>query len=106
MNSSARVPRLAPPPYLVEECKKGECVLYVGGGLSAEQGGPTGQRFLVRLLEWTVKSKFVSTELARSYNEAIKQNHFAPVSDGIVSALEGSESAVHDYLRKIFSKQS
>jgi energy-coupling factor transporter ATP-binding protein EcfA2 len=106
MSPSSRSPRPNLPLTLIEECRKGECVLYVGGGLSAEPGGPTSQPFLKDLLDWTVQSKFVGKDLAQSYYAALKQHQIAHVADGVVSALQGREEALHKYLLATFSQES
>lgn len=106
MSASIRRRRPVPPPNLIEACRKGECVLYVGGGLSAQPGGPTSRRFLYGLLEWSVKNKFIGKDLAESFRFALSQDQVAHVADGIASALQNHSGALQNYLDTTFSRKS
>jgi len=105
MSASIRGRQPVPPPNLIEACRKGECVLYAGGGLSAPPGGPTSRRFLKSLLEWSVKNKFIGKELAQSFQVALLHDQITQVADGIASALQDHRDALEKYLGTIFSKK-
>jgi hypothetical protein len=90
------------PPELVSACAGGECVLYVGAGLSAAAKFPTWIPFVSGLLDWTVKENLIDTTLADSLRRALDQQQAGAVADNLVSALQGREKDLDAYLRRVF----
>jgi len=92
-----------PRQELVEACRDGECVLYVGAGLSAQVGYPTWQTFVRGLLDWAVKSELFDPGFADSLRDAIREGDVDPVADNVVSVVaEEDPKALQEYLRGVF----
>lgn len=101
-----------PPPELSEDltqaCMKGECVLYVGAGLSAQAGYPTWMSFVRGLLDWALENEFVEKSFGESLRAAITDEQADLVADSIVSRLQtkGQDKLLHEYLSRIFLEPS
>ena len=102
------LPAPEPPADLVQACEKGECVLYVGAGLSASAGYPTWRQFVSNLLDWADKNKFVETDFGKYLRTLITPSDSYWVADSIVSALQNrvQREMLYEYLREIFLKPS
>lgn len=94
------------PESLVIACQSGECVLFAGAGLSARAGFLTWLPFVRNLLDWAMNNKFVDEAWAEARRAAIDKGDGGAVADGIVSALQGRQGVLHDYLRKVFTKSN
>src|SRR4030095_12762147 len=46
-----------PPDFLVDRLRKGECILFVGAGLSAAAGLPTWSKLLEDITEWAERER-------------------------------------------------
>jgi len=95
-----------PPESLITDCASGECVLFVGAGLSARAGFPTWLQFVGNLLDWAIKNKFVDEVWAESRRAAIDKGDSGPVADGIIRKVQSQEKALYDYLRKTFARSA
>ncbi len=80
-----------PPPELIEACRKGNCVVYVGAGLSKPAGYPVWSRTIERLLDWTIEQKFVDAQLGGSYRHTLQSGQVDLAADGIVSAVRAND---------------
>jgi predicted ATPase len=104
--STPPLPTPEPLEDLVQACVAGECVLYVGAGLSAQAGFPTWRPLVQDLLEWAIKNEFIEQSFGDSLHRAVKEGEIDPVADSIVSALERQEKLLQEHLREIFLKPS
>jgi hypothetical protein len=100
------LPRPTPPPELVEFCMANECVLYVGGGFSADVGLPLWKGFLTDLTEWAYERGYITDEAAQPYRAALAQDRLVAVSDGLTSELQEHPSALHKYLVSVYGRAS
>jgi hypothetical protein len=92
----------SPPEGLVVACRKGECVLYAGAGLSAQAGLPTWRPFLRGLLQRADESGLLEPGVASSMRAALDQEITDPVADGLVNAFREKPDRLLDYLRAVF----
>lgn len=100
-------PALAPPelpPELVKACVEGECVAYVGAGLSAQVGFPTWLPLVRDLLRWAVEEELIPGRFADSLRAALDQGQADPVADSIVGTLDnlGEKAKLFAYLQGVF----
>jgi hypothetical protein len=95
-----------PPQALIEACRTGNCVLFLGSGFSTSAAFPTWRQFVTNLMMWGEAAAGISSRLMDSLWNAAKAGEFDLVADGIVSELEGEGklSALHEYLRRMFGK--
>jgi hypothetical protein len=61
----------------------GECVLFVGSGLSARAGLPTWRRFVEELLDWSVKRQVIDPRKAEVQRQALREGEANAVADNL-----------------------
>lgn len=81
------------PEQLVTACADGQCVIYVGAGLSAPAGLPKWSELVQRLLEWAVENQIVRGDMADSLREALGNGDVSQVADMIVSEVNQEKTA-------------
>src|SRR6185295_11647647 len=88
------------PEELIQACASGECVLYVGAGLSAQAGFPTWTTFVKGLLDWAIENEFIEREFVQSFRAGLNSGQADSVADGIVSVVQINDklSLLHSYL--------
>jgi len=87
----SQLPTPVPPAELIEACRKGNCVVYVGAGLSKPAGCPVWAETVDRLLEWAIGRKFVDERLGESYYHTLRSGQVDLAADGIVSAVRTND---------------
>jgi hypothetical protein len=102
--SPSMLERPEPPQELVEAVTDGNCVLFVGSGLSARAGFPTWKAFVKGLLDWAINESFIDSKAAVSFDQAISAGEVNPAADSLVNVLaqEGRGPELNEYLAKIF----
>ncbi len=103
-----RLPRPEPPEDLVKACLEGNCILYVGSGLSASAGLPTWNPFVNDLLSWAVEQKFIDPSFGESLKKAIESGESNIAADSILGALEDKDRVrkLNNYLQQLFLEPS
>ncbi len=96
----------APPQGLVDACRSGNCMLFLGAGFSTAAAFPTWRQFVTNLMMWGDAAAGVSSRVMDTLWSAAKEGEFDLVVDGLVSELkgEGKLAALHEYLRRVFGK--
>jgi hypothetical protein len=97
-----RLPVLVPPQDLVADCLAGECVVYVGAGLSAASGYPAWFNLVSEILEWTIEKGYVDRKFGESLRAALQEGNADLVADSVVGRLRGREDRLHAHLSELF----
>ncbi len=92
----------SPPEKLVSACRRGECVLYAGAGLSAQAGLPTWRPFLEGLLERAIQVRVLTEDTAASLRSGLQEGVTDPVADSLVNAFRAKPDEFLEYLRSVF----
>lgn len=100
-NALAQIPV---PAELRQACSNGECVAFVGPGLSAPASLPTWGPLVEGLLKWSAKHAMFTPEEYESLEEATKQRDYESVADMVVSRIS-DPAELAGYLRKVFSTE-
>ena len=93
-----------PPTDLVDACLTGNCVLYVGAGLSACVGFPVWHQFVQRLLDWAEGIGQMDATFSASLREAAAGGMNDLVVDSILGRLAdgGQTRELHRFLEDTF----
>jgi hypothetical protein len=81
----ADIPALKVPDALTMASASGECVLFVGSGLSARAGLPTWLRFVDGLLDWSVKHQVIDPQNAKVQRQALREGEANAVADNLAN---------------------
>jgi len=87
---------------LAQSCRKAECVLFAGAGLSARAGLPTWKEFLGRLLILARDRKIIDHGHAVSLEAALQEGDRETVADGVVGAFGIHRDLLQDFVRRSF----
>src|SRR5882724_4911475 len=90
------------PAELAQSCRKAECVLFAGAGLSARAGLPTWKEFLGRLLILARDRKIIDHGHAVSLEAALQEGDRETVADGVVGAFGIHRDLLQDFVRRSF----
>jgi hypothetical protein len=104
-HTASRIPdSLEIPTDLVHACVSGNCVLYVGAGLSASAGLPVWREFVERLLEWGERIGATDATFSASLREAADSGMRDLVVDSVVGrvAEHGQNRELHQFLEATF----
>lgn len=96
------LPPALPPDQLVADCVAGECVAYVGAGLSAGSGYPEWFYLVSELLEWAIENGYVERQFGESLRSALREGNADLVADSVIGSLHGREDRLHRYLAEVF----
>jgi LPXTG-motif cell wall-anchored protein len=96
------LPQLVPPHDLVADCLAGECVVYVGAGLSAAAGYPAWFNLVSEILEWAIEKDYVEREFGESLRAALHEGNADLVADSVVGRLHGREDRLHRHLSDLY----
>jgi hypothetical protein len=96
------LPPPAPPDGLVADCVAGDCVAYVGAGLSAASGYPEWCYLISEILEWAIEKDYVDHEFGESLRATLREGNADLVADSVIGRLEGREERLHRHLSQIF----
>lgn len=96
------LPPPLPPDQLVADCVAGECLVYVGAGLSAGSGYPEWFYLVSELLEWAIENGHVERRFGESLRAALQEGNADLVADSVVGSLRGREDRLHRHLSAIF----
>jgi energy-coupling factor transporter ATP-binding protein EcfA2 len=91
-----------PPAELVESCLQGECVAFIGAGMSAGLGLPTWRALIQAMLGDFTRKGVIDSKTGEGLQEALNEGRTDLVADGIVSNLSGRENLIHEFLRANF----
>jgi predicted ATPase len=94
------------PKDLVDSCLKGECVAFIGSGLSARAGLPTWRRFVDGMIQFAVDSKVMTQQHAELQREALEGGDVNAVADNTVNAFGKERELVLDYCRDVFTTEN
>ncbi len=96
------------PPDLVTACQEGNCVLYVGSGISAGLGLPVWVEFVDSLVSWAKENEIIDSETALAYHEENKLGDGDSVADSVFSKTQevGKLKNLHEFLEKTFLKRN
>jgi predicted ATPase len=99
------LPDLQIPDDLIEVCARGDCVLYVGAGLSARAGLPLWRPFITNLLDWSTTQGLIEPEFSLSLHSALEQGDVDRVADSLVSRVRGKQALdiLSEHIRKEFA---
>ncbi|MFO1497988.1 MAG: SIR2 family protein [Verrucomicrobiota bacterium] len=86
--NSAAGSSLSLPEPLADACATGECVVFVGSGLSARAGLPTWQRFVGELVDWSVAHQAMDPQNADIQRRALAEGEVNAVADNLVDLYE------------------
>lgn len=96
------LPTALPPDQLVADCVAGDCVVYVGAGLSAASGYPEWFTLVSELLEWAIENGHVERQFGESLRSALREGNADLVADSVIGSLRGREDRLHRHLAEIF----
>jgi len=85
--SAAATPAPEAPEALVDAVRRGECILYAGGGLAAQAGLPTWVPFLSRLTEHALQGNRVPDEYGASLIRALEAGSYQAVADDLAERI-------------------
>ena len=88
--------QLTPPNDLIEACANGNCVLFVGSGLSARAGLPAWQTLIRDLFSWSVRNKLIDE--TEAVNEISIEEDVNLICQKISSVLQEDKNALLSYL--------
>jgi predicted ATPase len=99
---------LDPPADLIDACLTGDCVLYVGAGMSASAGFPVWHEFVQRLLDWAERIGAIDAGFSDSLREAAQGGMRDLVVDSILGRLTdgGKTRELHRFLQDTFLDRS
>ncbi|HEX4611890.1 MAG TPA: AAA family ATPase [Urbifossiella sp.] len=97
------VPAPAPPRALARACAAGECVLYVGAGLSAPMGLPMWGGLVRELLAWAEEERLVQHPMLASLTQSLESDTDL-VADHVYDAARAAErlEGLVETLRRLF----
>lgn len=81
------VPPPDPPEPLVEAIARGDCILYIGAGLSAQAGLPTWVECLEGLIRFAREHEHLSDEIAQRLTRDLLSGGRSAVADELASVL-------------------
>jgi predicted ATPase len=109
------LPPPKPPDDLVRACATGECVLYVGAGLSAPMGLPMWGPLVERLLGWAESRQVIRPRLLESLRQSLTAGQYDLVADSVFEATReidqqtqtsgtpaGLQTQLLSYLKELF----
>lgn len=96
------LPPPVPPDGLVADCLAGECIAYVGAGLSAASGYPEWPHLVSEILEWAIEKDYVDKEFGEALRATLQEGNADLVADSVVGRLAGREERLHRHLAQIF----
>ncbi len=96
------LPPALPPDQLVADCVAGDCVVYVGAGLSAASGYPEWFTLVSELLEWAIENGHVERQFGESLRSALREGNADLVADSVIGSLRGREDRLLRHLTEIF----
>ena len=99
-----KLPEPEPSKELVNACAAGECVAYVGAGLSAQAGYPLWSSLVGNLLEWAIDQNLIEPSLSQSLRAGVTQGFADSVADSIFFALRGKEKLLNDFMTAAFTR--
>jgi len=105
-NQPVPVPEV--PEELVTACVQGDCVLFVGAGVSANSGYPLWTEFVHELIVWAKERDFIDKETANAYHEETDQGNSNLIADNIYSKVEEDAKLgyLHLFLKSRFESGS
>ena len=86
--ASTALTALVPPQDLVAACQKGDCVAFVGAGVSGAMKFPTWQPLVEHLLGWARREALISPDSLASLDAALKAQQLDLVADNVVNAAQ------------------
>jgi hypothetical protein len=99
------IPLPDPPEGLVKACLGGECVAFIGAGVGAQAGLPTWRPLIQTILNEVNTRGLIEVNQLSSLQEAFTDGQTDLVADGLVDALHGQESKLHDFLIRTFVRR-
>jgi hypothetical protein len=96
------LPPPVPPDGLVADCLAGDCIAYVGAGLSAASGYPEWQYLISEILEWAIEKDYVEHEFGEALRATLQEGNADLVADSVIGRLAGREERLHRHLAQIF----
>ena len=88
-----------PPAELAQALSAGECILFAGGGLSAQAGLPTWSDFLDGLIEWAHHREGLTADDARRLREGLGRGRIDAVSGELTTRLP--QDLVREYIEEV-----
>jgi hypothetical protein len=103
-----KLPKPKPPDALIEQCRKGNCVLYAGAGLSASAMFPTWKSFVTELIDWSERQETISARSIHSLRNAISGGEFNIAADSVIAELEKRNGLpqLHKFLMSTFGRNA
>lgn len=96
------LPPPAPPDGLVADCLAGDCIAYVGAGLSAASGYPEWRHLISEILEWAIEKDYVEYEFGESLRATLQEGNADLVADSVIGRIAGREERLRRHLSQIF----
>ncbi|MES1243042.1 MAG: AAA family ATPase [Acidobacteriota bacterium] len=96
------LPPPVPPDGLVADCLAGDCIAYVGAGLSAASGYPEWRHLVSEILEWAIEKEYVEHEFGEALRATLQEGNADLVADSVIGRLAGREERLHRHLAQIF----
>jgi energy-coupling factor transporter ATP-binding protein EcfA2 len=96
------MPPPVPPDGLVADCLSGDCIAYVGAGLSAASGYPDWRSLVSEILEWAIEKDYVDYEFGEALRATLQEGNADLVADSVIGRLAGREERLHRHLSQIF----
>ncbi|ETX07485.1 AAA family ATPase [Candidatus Entotheonella palauensis] len=95
-----------PPEPLIDACQNGNCVLYVGAGVSAPAQFPVWKTLVEDMMSWAGSEMSMSPSLLQAVEGAVQAGEFTLAADSIVSELQSGDELehLHAYLQHIFDR--
>lgn len=96
------LPPPVPPDGLVADCLAGDCIAYVGAGLSAASGYPEWGHLISEILEWAIEKDYVEKDFGEALRATLQEGNADLVADSVIGRLAGREERLHRHLAQIF----
>lgn len=96
------LPPPVPPDGLVADCLAGDCIAYVGAGLSAASGYPEWRHLVSEILEWAIEKDYVEKEFGEALRATLQEGNADLVADSVIGRLAGREERLYRHLAQIF----
>ncbi len=104
-SATTMLERPEPPAELVQACVAGDCVLYVGSGLSVPAGLPTWRPMVGKLLDWAGREQIIGPVLMESLRQAMEFGETDLIADHVVASVHSAkrEGDLIGYLAEMMS---
>lgn len=98
-----------PPDDLVKACLQGNCVAFIGAGLSKPAGCPTWPTMIADLLRWSAREGIVDDRSSLSYDDALRKGDVYVAAEGIIHTIcekDAGKRRLLSHIAEVFQSPS